>query len=912
MHTFSLRHIALRRTALAAALALAHTAWAGTATVALTGQFAPGLGVAGRFNSFDAPLLNAAGQVAFEGTLIGSGFTAANNAGIWSNGGLVARTGTAAPGAGSGASFAGFSSLTLSDAGQVAYLGDLTGAAVTTANNAGIWRDGTLIVRKGHAAGGTSAGVTFASLIAPQINASGQVVFSARLTGAGVTAANDGGVWRGNDLIARNGDAAPGAGSGVSFAGFFRPRMGDDGTVVYGALLTGTGVSSTNDRGLWRGTSLIAREDTPFVDNSAVVMSSLGDDYQVNARGQVSYQHKLRVPGLSGDSGSVIMLGNTVVAKTGASGSPAAGEFFVALSNHQLNAAGQVAFSGTLGGLSSDSGIWRNETQIARTGTAAPGGGTASFSSLSAPQLNAAGAVAFTARLSGAGLAANSQGLYLGDGMDTLQAARTGDSLAGSTIASLAVSASSFNDKAQVAYTATLADGRSGVFIFTPTLHWRSNASGSWDSAAHWTLGVTPADVHDVDIDAATSLRITGPTGAVTLKSLQVGTGTGLVTLQMAGGSIDAADPVLIGPRGVLSGTGSFSRLVINQGTVQADHLVLTASLSNAGLVRGVAGGPRNGAGLDADLLNQASGRVLVQPGETLQLRGASHRNLGVFEINQGRLEVAGTLLNGSGGVIDLNRATALAEGAWTNAAGARLLLGDARLTVSKGLTNAGQVLVTSGDSDVFGAVVNQKAGQVLLSGQGTTTFYDTVELQSGSELRTSAGATAVFFGAVAQRSGALLTGTGHKYFEGGFSVGNSPGLGEDAGSVSFGLGSTYLAEIGGTALGSGYDHYRVAGTLTLGGTLQLVSFAGFVAQDGQEFDLFDAGTLHGQFSGIDSSGLLLAAGTTLDASRLYTDGVIRVTAVPEPESWALMAAGLLGLGLRASQRRRHIATPSA
>jgi len=343
------------------------------------------------------------------------------------------------------------------------------------------------------------------------------------------------------------------------------------------------------------------------------------------------------------------------------------------------------------------------------------------------------------------------------------------------------------------------------VFLFTPTLHWRSGTGGSWDTAAHWTLGVNPSDLYDVAIDAANSLRITG---------------AGLVTLQMAGGAIDAADPLVIGPRGVLTGTVSYSRLVINQGTVQADRLVMSESLSNAGLLRGVDVGPRTGAGL----LNQASGRVLMQLGETLQLRGASQPNLGVFEINQGRLELAGTLLNGSGFVIDLNRATALTDRAWTTATGARLLLGDTRLTVSKGLTNAGQVLVMSGDSDLFGAVVNQKGGQVILSVQGTTSFYDAAELQAGSELRTSASATAVFFGALAQRTGALLTGTGHKYFEGGFSAGNSPGLGEDTGNVAFGLGNVYLAEIGGTMLGSGYDHYRVAGTLTLGGSLQLVS----------------------------------------------------------------------------------------
>lgn len=905
MTAFTLRH-----TALAAALALAQTAWAGTATVALTGQFAPGLGVTGRFNTFEAPLLNAAGQVAFEGTLSGAGITATNNTGLWSDGRLIARTGSAAPGAGSGASYASFSNLALNDAGQLAYLGELAGAAVTATNNTGLWRDTTLLVRSGHAAPGAGAGTTFTTFTSFQLDASGRLTFRASLAGPAVTTANAIGIWQGSTLVARAGAEPPDTAPGVRFTGVGAPRVNAAGQVLFQAAIAGTGVTSDNSQGIWRDDDLIAR-----TGSTSENFQSFGTDMLLNNAGQVAF--RAGFISSSGGRGSGIWRDSTLIARAGdAAPGTGPGVNFGPLGFDspnrplQLNAAGQVAFTATLNGsgvsATNNAGLWRNSTLIARTGDLAPGGNVA-FASLLNPQLNAGGVLAFDATLTGS----NGSGVYLGDGVETLQAARTGDALAGSTITSLSTSPTSFNDKAQLAYSATLADGRSGVFLFTPTLHWRRN-NGSWEDAANWTLGVNPTDVHDVAIDAATSLRITGPTGAVTVKSLQVGTGTGLVTLQMVGGSIDAADPVVIGPRGLLSGTGSFSRLVINQGTVQADPLVMSASLSNAGLLRGVAGGPRSGAGLDADLLNQAGGRVLVQPGETLQLRGASHRNLGVFEINQGRLELAGTLLNGSGGVIDLNRSSTLAEGAWTNAAGARLLLGDARLTVSKGLTNAGQVLVTSGDSDLFGAVVNQKGGQVILSGNGSTTFYDAVELQAGSELRTSAGATAVFFGAVAQRNGALLTGTGHKYFEGGLSVGNSPGLGEDAGNVAFGPGNVYLAEIGGTTLGTGHDHYRVAGTLTLGGTLQIVSWAGFTGQAGQSFDLFDWGTLQGQFGSIDSSGLQLAAGTRLDVSRLYVDGVVSVTAVPEPANWALLMAGLFGVGLRARSAHRRTGPQAA
>lgn len=910
--------LTLQYKALTFALALAHAqgAWAGTTTVALSGSAAPGAGSGVSFEIFTLPQLNAAGQVAFLAVLSGAGVTADNNRGIWRDGALIAREGNAAPGAGTGVKFSSVGSLRLSAAGQVAFTGSLTGTGINPANDSGLWLDSRLIAQTGSAAPGTGGGVSFAFLSTGIPNAAGQVAYQASLIGTGINSGNDAGIWRDNSLVARTGSAAPGTGSGVSFSFVTLGSINSAGQVAYQAGLTGTGVISGNDTGIWRDSTLIAREGAAAPGTVAGVVFGSLTAPQINAAGQVLFQAQLTGTGINLLNDASIWRDGTLIAREGeAAPGTASGVRFGDVFDPRINDAGQVLFTAALTGTGvttgNDLGIWRDSTLIVRKGQAAPGVPSgALIASTARAQLNAGGQVAFQAHLTGTGVSsANNDALYLTDGVESILVVRKGDTFAGSTIGSVANTIiGSFNDKAQLAYQATLADGRSGVFLFTPTLHWRSSTSGSWEDATHWTLSVNPADVHDVIVDAANSLRITGPTGAVAVKSLQVGTGAGLVTLQMAGGSIDAADPVVIGPRGVLSGTGSFSRLVVNLGTVQVDRLVMSESLSNAGLLRGVTGGPQTGAGLDTDLLNQASGRVLVQPGETLQLRGASHRNEGVFEINQGRLEVTGSLVNASGGLIDLNRATAVADGAWTNAAGARLLLSDARLTVSSGLSNAGQVLVTSGQSGVFGRVVNQTGGQILLSGQGTTTFYNAVELQAGSELRTSAGATAVFFGAVAQRSGALLTGTGQKYFEGGLSIGNSPGLGEDAGSVSFGLGSTYLAEIGGLALGTEYDHYRVAGTLTLGGTLQLVSFAGFTGEAGQQFDLFDWGQLQGQFSHIDSSGLQLAEGTTLDVSRLYIDGVVSVTAVPEPGSWVLMAAGLAGL---AGLRRRNAARNS-
>ncbi|MFN5513053.1 MAG: PEP-CTERM sorting domain-containing protein, partial [Burkholderiales bacterium] len=87
-----------------------------------------------------------------------------------------------------------------------------------------------------------------------------------------------------------------------------------------------------------------------------------------------------------------------------------------------------------------------------------------------------------------------------------------------------------------------------------------------------------------------------------------------------------------------------------------------------------------------------------------------------------------------------------------------------------------------------------------------------------------------------------------------------------------------------------------------LGGKLVLTSWNGFVAQAGQSFDLLDWGTTSGVFKSIDASGFMLAAGTQLDYSQLYSSGTISVTAVPEPESYLMLLAGL---GLLAWRRRK-------
>jgi hypothetical protein len=178
----------------------------------------------------------------------------------------------------------------------------------------------------------------------------------------------------------------------------------------------------------------------------------------------------------------------------------------------------------------------------------------------------------------------------------------------------------------------------------------------------------------------------------------------------------------------------------------------------------------------------------------------------------------------------------------------------------------------------------------------------------------------ATFAAEVKQRSGSDVNGDGKMFFEGGLAIGNSPGYGYIQGTVTFSSSNTYTAEIGGInacttlscATGAAlandsFDKLEVGGNFTMGGKLVLTSWNGFVAQAGQSFDLLDWGTLNGTGSGtfisIDASGFMLAAGTKLDYSQLYSNGTVSVTAVPEPETYAMMLAGLGLVGWSARRR---------
>ena len=143
-----------------------------------------------------------------------------------------------------------------------------------------------LLAREGFQAPGVAAGGLFNGFTeGVSLNSGNELAFRTALrTGPGVTSANNAGLWvrsrfTGNTLTlaARKGYAAPGAGS-ATFASFDVPFVAEDGGEVFTATLTvstATGVTASNDRGLWLRNA--AGELTPALREGTAFTLAPGD-----------------------------------------------------------------------------------------------------------------------------------------------------------------------------------------------------------------------------------------------------------------------------------------------------------------------------------------------------------------------------------------------------------------------------------------------------------------------------------------------------------------------------------------------------------------------------------------------------------------------------------------------------------
>ena len=201
---------------------------------------------------------------------------------------LLARGGNHAPGTPVGVNYDLLNGPTLNARGGSVFFAKVTGPGITAANSDGFWSGGprfrtALLARSGDPAPGRAAGVTYSRFDLGfgfhnriRSAAAGKSAFSAKVTGPGVTSANDECIWS-NALgsvakVVCQGEVAPGAGAGTLFGEFdFTSSfaLNDRGEVIFFNHLTGPGVTGANSASLWfsnaAGTlSLIVRAGNPF------------------------------------------------------------------------------------------------------------------------------------------------------------------------------------------------------------------------------------------------------------------------------------------------------------------------------------------------------------------------------------------------------------------------------------------------------------------------------------------------------------------------------------------------------------------------------------------------------------------------------------------------------------------------
>ncbi len=388
---------------------------------------------------------------------------------------------------------------------------------------------------------------------------------------------------------------------------------------------------------------------------------------------------------------------------------------------------------------------------------------------------------------------------------------------------------------------------------------------------------------------AGGTLDITGgifsAAGAVTNNGALLVDG-GAVTL--GGGITNNAGALLVVGQNKTLNLGG---LLTNAGEVQLGGGAASISygFSNTGLIRGdgvIAGGNNNPGGeIRAENGKRLKFTSSVSQSGNLNLQG------GTAEFQQ--LPFLGTTgqVNGHGTLI-----VPLGQNTGSGSNGTFGLYDYGALQLSDGNTDIYGSVNLPGVSQMFGGpITGPGTGKVLIGAGGVTaSFYGDV-LNNGALFRIATGSTAVFFGTV--HGASSFSGGGTVDFEGTHQVGNSPAVVGIGGNAIYGVASSLEIDIGGTTpgnLANNYAQLNIASSASLGGTLNLIPYNGFVPVSGDKFTVMTYGNETGAFSSI--TGTTPAPGLTYSAVYLPT-GLVIVTTTNGDKTWGVDSDGNSSIG---------------
>ena len=371
----------------------------------------------------------------------------------------VTVTGDPAPGTTGSTIFSGnYHPLSLSQNGDVAFAGGLSLDETETEGAAGLWSEinGSLqlITRLNQTAPGAIDGAVFSRFVTLKVNGNGQIAFRAQLSGDNVNESNYDGFWLYDGssihLIARKGDTVPGTDTGIIIDNFGHVAtrnivLGHNGHFAFHGTVAGPGIDSTNNQGIWVGSSnqilnAVYTGDHPAGTDTGTAFDIFGSWLSINESGNVVFLPVLRGPDVdsSNNSGlwSLTTDSSSMIARTGMPTpigiTPESISQFYSLSKSN-----NVAFSSNLIGQgideSNNKGVWVTSggtaSLVAQSGLLLPElGDGVTLAWAGTPSINTSSQVVFTGLLDGPGIdETNQKAFFMADQGELKLLFRSGD-----------------------------------------------------------------------------------------------------------------------------------------------------------------------------------------------------------------------------------------------------------------------------------------------------------------------------------------------------------------------------------------------------------------------------------------------------------------------------------------------------
>jgi len=269
--------------------------------------------------------------------------------------------------------------------------------------------------------------------------------------------------------------------------------------------------------------------------------------------------------------------------------------------------------------------------------------------------------------------------------------------------------------------------------------------------------------------------------------------------------------------------------------------------------------------------------------GQTLTLSGANTYT-GQTIVNGGTLQLGN---GGATGSISTPIGVALGANFTVNRNNAATQGTDFGTIAGAGsFTQAGTGTTTLTAANIYTGTTTVNAGTLLVN--GSTVSHSAVTVNSGGTL----GGTGTIGGTVTVLGG------------GNLSPGTSPGI-LNTGAVTLNAGSNFLIDINGTAVGTQYDQLNVTGTVTITGSVLVITIGGTLNY-GDQFTII-------QNDGADAvSGTFVQGNSVTSGTKTFSinyaggDGNdIVLTVAPEPSTWI---GGALAVAALAYLQRRRLA----